>query len=71
MAIPTSETQARATSGRLYGNMKAVIDGLTDMQQVIDLLTFDITKASAETIGAASVSTPTPTPTPTKGASQI
>ena len=63
MAIPASETQPRATSGRLYGNMKAIIDGLTDMQQVIDLLTFDITKAPAESIGA--VNTPTPTPTPT------
>jgi len=29
MPIPSSETQPRATSGRLYGNMKAVIDGLT------------------------------------------
>ena len=69
MAIPSSETQPRATSGRLHGNMKAVIDGLTDMQQVIDLLTFDITKASAETIPALPnpnpTATPTPTPTPT------
>ena len=69
MAIPSSETQPRATSGRLYGNMKAVIDGLTDMQEVTDLLTFDITKAPAETIPAASTPTPTPTatatPTPT------
>lgn len=64
MAIPSSETQPRATSGRLYGNMKAVIDGLTDMQQVIDLLTFDITKAAAETLPAGGT-TPTPTPTPT------
>jgi len=64
MAIPSSETQPRATSGRLCGNMKAVIDGLTDMQQVIDLLTFDITKAPAETIPAASTPTPTPTATP-------
>ena len=71
MAIPSSETQPRATSGRLSGNMKAVIEGLTDMQQVIDLLTFDITKASAETIGAASVSTPTPTPTPTPTATPV
>jgi hypothetical protein len=64
MAIPSSETQPRATSGRLYGNMKAVIDGLTDMQQVVDLLTFDITKAAAETLPAGGI-TPTPTPTPT------
>ena len=64
MAIPSSETQPRATSGRLYGNMKAVIDGLTDMQQVVDLLTFDITKAAAETVPAGGT-TPTPTPTPT------
>ena len=69
MAVPSSETQARATTGRLYGNMKLVIDGLTDMQQVVDLLTFDITKAAAETIPAAGTPTPTatatPTPTPT------
>ena len=71
MAIPSSETQPRATSGRLHGNMKAVIDGLTDMQQVIDLLTFDITKAPAETIPAlpnpnpTATATPTPTPTAT------
>ena len=64
MAIPASETQPRATTGRLYGNMKAVIDGLTDMQQVVDLLTFDITKAAAETLPAGGT-TPTPTPTPT------
>ena len=65
MAIPTSETQPRATTGRLYGNMKAVIDGLTDMQQVVDLLTFDITKAPAETIPVATTPTPTPSATPT------
>jgi len=72
MAIPSSETQPRATSGRLYGNMKAVIDGLPDMQQVVDLLTFDITKAAAETLPAGGTTptptptaTPTPTPTPT------
>ena len=64
MAIPSSETQPRATSGRLYGNMKAVIDGLTDMQQVVDLLTFDITKAAAETLPAGGI-TPTPMPTAT------
>ncbi|WP_353203045.1 hypothetical protein [Polynucleobacter sp.] len=64
MAIPSSETQPRATTGRLYGNMKAVIDGLTDMQQVVDLLTFDITKAAAETLPAGGT-TPTPTPTAT------
>ena len=71
MAVPSSETQARATTGRLYGNMKLIIDGLTDMQQVVDLVTFDITKAAAETIPAAgtptptATATPTPTPTPT------
>ena len=69
MAIPASETQARAATGRVAGNMKLVIDGLNDMQQVIDLLTFDITKAAAETIPAAVTPTPTPTatatPTPT------
>ena len=68
MAIPASETQARATTGRVHGNMKAVIDGLSDMQQVIDLLTFDITKAAAETIPASATPTATPTasatPTP-------
>lgn len=65
MAIPASETQPRATTGRLYGNMKLIIDGLTDMQQVLDLLTFDITKAAATTIPAAVMPTPTATPTPT------
>jgi hypothetical protein len=45
---PSSETQPRLTSGRLYGNMKAVVDGLNDMQQIIDLITFDITKAEGE-----------------------
>jgi hypothetical protein len=64
MAIPSSDTQPRATTGRLYGNMKAVIDGLTDMQQVVDLLTFDITKAAAETLPVGET-TPTPTPTAT------
>lgn len=65
MAIPSSETQARATTGRLYGNMKISIDGLTDMQQIMDLVTFDITKAAAETIPAAVAPTPTPSATPT------
>ena len=65
MAIPASETQARATTGRVYGNMKLIIDGLTDMQQVLDLLTFDITKAPAATIPAGVTPTPTPTATPT------
>jgi hypothetical protein len=65
MAIPTSETQTRATTGRLYGNMKLIIDGLTDMQQVLDLLTFDITKAPAATIPAGVTPTPTATPTAT------
>ena len=64
MAIPASETQPRALTGRVYGNMKLIIDGLTDMQQVTDLLTFDITKAPAATIPAATIPTPTPTPTP-------
>jgi len=65
MAIPSSETQARATTGRVYGNMKLIIDGLTDMEQVLDLLTFDITKAPAATIPAGATPTPTPTPTAT------
>jgi hypothetical protein len=69
MAIPASETQARATTGRVYGNMKLIIDGLSDMQQITDLLTFDITKSPATTIGAAvtptATATPTATPTPT------
>jgi hypothetical protein len=58
-AIPASETQARATAGRLYGNMKLVIDGLTDMQQITDLVTFDITKAAA-TVLAPAAATPKP-----------
>jgi hypothetical protein len=53
--------------------MKLVIDGLTDLQQAIDLITFDVTKDVAETIGGAATPTPTaaptatatPTPTPT------
>jgi hypothetical protein len=62
MAIPASETQTRAPlASRVHGNMKLIIDGLSDMQQVLDLLTFDITKAPAATIGSA----PTPTPTAT------
>jgi hypothetical protein len=61
--IPTSETQARLTTGRLYGNMKAVVDGLNDMQQAIDLLTFDITKAEPVTLPGAST-TPSASPTP-------
>jgi hypothetical protein len=65
MAIPASETQTRATTGRVYGNMKLSIDGLSDMQQVLDLLTFDITKAPAATIGSAPTPTPTATATPT------
>jgi hypothetical protein len=65
MAIPASETQARATTGRVYGNMKLIIDGLNDMQQVLDLLTFDITKAPAATIPAGATPTPTPTATAT------
>ena len=65
MAIPSSETQPRATTGRVYGNMKLIIDGLTDMQQVVDLLTFDITKSPAETIPASVTPTPTPTATAT------
>ena len=63
--IPSSETQPRPTSGRLYGSIKAVIDGLNDMQQVIDQVAFDITKSPAETLPAASTPTPTATPTPT------
>ena len=64
MAIPSSETQARATTGRVSGNMKIIIDGLTDMQQVTDLLSFDITKAAAATIGDAATPAPTATATP-------
>jgi hypothetical protein len=45
--------------------MKLVIDGLTDMQQAIDLITFDVTKGAVETIGASASASPTPTPTPT------
>jgi hypothetical protein len=70
MEIPASETQERAGAAtRVHGNMKAVIEGLSDMQQVIDLLTFDITKAAAETLPAASTPTPTSTPTSTPSAS--
>ena len=65
--IPSSDTQPRLTKaiGRVYGNMKLVIDGLTDMQQAIDLITFDVTKDVAETIGGAATPTPTATPTAT------
>ena len=52
MAIPSSDTQTRATSGRIYGNMKLSIDGLNDMQQIMDLITFDITKSPATTVTA-------------------
>jgi hypothetical protein len=45
--------------------MKLIIDGLTDMQQVLDLLTFDITKSPAATIPAGATPTPTATATPT------
>ena len=65
--IPSSDTQPRLTkaTGRVYGNMKLVIDGLTDLQQAIDLITFDVTKSAAETIGGAATPTPTATPTAT------
>ena len=65
--IPSSDTQLRLTkaTGRVYGNMKLVIDGLTDLQQAIDLITFDVTKDVAETIGGAVTPTPTATPTAT------
>ena len=65
--IPSSDTQPRLTkaTGRVYGNMKLVIDGLTDLQQAIDLITFDVTKDVAETIGGAATPTPTATPTAT------
>ena len=70
MAIPASETQLRALAAvRVHGNMKLVIDGLTDMQQAIDLLTFDITKAAAETIPAAATPTPTTSPSASPSAS--
>jgi hypothetical protein len=66
MAIPASETQARAPqASRIYGNMKLVIDGIDDLQQIIDFVSLDITKAAAETIPAAVTPTPTPTPTAT------
>ena len=66
MAIPASETQTRAPlASRIHGNMKLSIDGLSDLQQVIDLVTFDITKAPAATIGSAPTPTPTATATPT------
>ena len=64
MDIPSSDTQPRALSGRVYGNMKLVIDGLTDMQEITDLLTFDITKAAAETLPAGATPNPTPSATP-------
>ena len=64
-SLPSSDTQPRPTSGRLYGSMKAVIDGLNDMQQVEDQVAFDITKAPAETLPAAVTPTATPSPTPT------
>ena len=66
-AIPTSENQARPAT-RLYGNMKTVIHGLTDMQQAIDLLTFDITKSPASILPAAAVATPSASPSPTASA---
>lgn len=53
MEIPSSETQGRATSGRIYGTMKLSIDGLNDMQQIMDLIAFDITKSPATTITGA------------------
>jgi len=66
-AVPTSENMPRPTM-RLYGNIKTVIKGLTDMQQAIDLLTFDITKSPASILPAVATPTPsataTPTPTP-------
>jgi len=67
-ALPASETAPRAATGRVYGNIKAVIDGLTDMQQVEDLLTFDITKAAASTLGGAGTPVVTPTPSATPSA---
>ena len=70
MAIPASETQTRAPlASRIHGNMKLSIDGLSDLQQVIDLVTFDITKAPAATIGSAPTPTPTATATATPTAS--
>jgi hypothetical protein len=69
MEIPASETQERAGDAtRVHGNMKAVIEGLSDMQQVIDLVTFDITKAAAETIPGGTTPTPAATSTPTPAA---
>ena len=64
-SIPSSETQPRPTSGRHYGVIKTVIDGLNDMQQILDIVAFDITKSPSEVIGAGSTPTPTPSPSAT------
>jgi hypothetical protein len=61
--IPASETQARATTNRLFGQVKVVIDGLGDMQQAVDFLAFDITKGPAEILPGGATPTPSPTPT--------
>jgi hypothetical protein len=59
-AIPTSENMKRPET-RLFGNIKTVIRGLSDMQQDIDLLTFDITKSPASVLPAAAKPEPTAT----------
>jgi hypothetical protein len=66
-AVPTSENMPRPTV-RLYGNIKTVIKGLNDMQQAIDLLTFDITKLPASILPSVATPTPSATPTPTPSA---
>ena len=66
-AVPTSENMPRPTV-RLYGNMKTVIKGLNDMQQAIDLLTFDITKLPASILPSVATPTPSATATPTPSA---
>lgn len=63
-ALPTSENQPRPAT-RLYGVIKTVIHGLTDMQQIIDQVAFDITKAPATVLPATAAVTPTPAATPT------
>ena len=65
--IPTSENMKRPAT-RLYGNIKAVIRGVTDMEQAIDLLTFDITKSPASVLPAAATPAPSATATPTPSA---
>lgn len=65
--IPASVNQPRPAT-RLYGNIKAVIRGLTDMQQAIDLLTFDITKSSPSILPGTATPAPSATATPAPSA---